>query len=580
MKAGRRGGAANKNMAIAARSQQPPRILVVDIRPPHWAHTSHRLCDALENVFSLACGLAGPPRIPLFSLYVAQNQQECLLPFVPVRGCFSRLQRCIAELRSFAAEGASRAGQDVLSRAVQDGLQQFKQYTGQGLAGASRCGSSVEITVLTSQLGTEVAKWLEAGLRGANLACLQQLQVLALSRGGAQEPSEGEWAHPAGQGPNGSGECSGPVARSGTRLPLRWAQGGWAWVVHNQWAHKRVLAFQMSPSRARDYPADDPSLDQRLPGGGTAILGTGIDLQAVEDDTVALEMFFKTWLHDHDTSQEHLHLLLPSGALGQSAVPRASQVCVKCDVQERLLSPTLLPADCGGTASVDNATSPFWAARSHGQTPPKLRVLRALKTEGLCESVLFGLPLVIKPTSCWQMNWDELEANQHTFQALCHCLREREWLLLARYELRGETGGAGAAASYQVLLPSGSSLLLRPVATRELLLPCSFPLLPVNAPDTALCTMESILDSLVVEPAYNPLSVTTHLYGVLRSSSGQPPAPRLQRPAEWPLPRQQASRPHPSKARATVAPLRMALPAAGLASSLPSDEEEEFLAST
>uniref|UniRef100_A0A8D2L8D0 Uncharacterized protein n=1 Tax=Varanus komodoensis TaxID=61221 RepID=A0A8D2L8D0_VARKO len=135
-----------QNPPTSTRSQQPPRILVVDIRPPHWAHTSHRLCDALENVFSLACGLAGPPRIPLFSLYVAQNQQECLLPFVPVRGCFSRLQRCIAELRSFAAEGASRAGQDVLSRAVQDGLQQFKQYTGQGLAGASRCGSSVEVS--------------------------------------------------------------------------------------------------------------------------------------------------------------------------------------------------------------------------------------------------------------------------------------------------------------------------------------------------------------------------------------------------------------------------------------------------
>lgn len=65
-----------------APSRQSPRILVVDIHPPHWDHTCRKLCEALENVFCLACSLTGPPRIPSFSLYVVQNQQECLLPFV------------------------------------------------------------------------------------------------------------------------------------------------------------------------------------------------------------------------------------------------------------------------------------------------------------------------------------------------------------------------------------------------------------------------------------------------------------------------------------------------------------------
>ncbi|KAH0615676.1 hypothetical protein JD844_025975 [Phrynosoma platyrhinos] len=63
-------------------SQPPPRILVVDARPPHWAQTCPKLCKALENVFCLACSLGGPPRLPLFSLYVAQKQHECLLPFM------------------------------------------------------------------------------------------------------------------------------------------------------------------------------------------------------------------------------------------------------------------------------------------------------------------------------------------------------------------------------------------------------------------------------------------------------------------------------------------------------------------
>ncbi|XP_062992112.1 meiosis 1 arrest protein [Elgaria multicarinata webbii] len=529
MNTGRRGdgvgvggaAAADKDPASAssAHSQQPSRILVVDVRPPHWAHTCHQLCKALENVFSLACSLAGPSRIPLFSLYVAQNHQECLLPFVPVRGGFSRLQSCIAELRALPTEGGFRPKEDAVSRAVQDGLQQFKQYTGKGMAGASLSRAAVEITVLTSQLSAQMAKQLEAGLQDTDLVSLRQLQLVELTRGGVQEQSD-----------------------------------------------------QGSPSLAESTAA-------------AAILGTDIDLQTVEDDVVALEMFFKAWFHDQGTNQEHLHLLLPSGAIARPGAPGTSQVCVKCDVQERLLSPALLPAACSdGTARVGDASGPFWMAPGQVRAPRKLRVLRALKAGGLCESVLFGLPLVVRPTSCWQLNWDELEANQQTFQALCHCLVKRELLLLTQYEPHRGAGGpswGSWATTYQVLLPSGSgSLLLRSVAARELLLPCSVPLPPADPAAAALSEMEGILDSLDVEPAYNPLSATTHLYRALRSSLIRPVASRPQRPAERPSPRQQGSRSHPSKARATVAPLRMALPTARLGGPLFSSEEDEFLGST
>lgn len=62
-------------------SHQPWRILVVDVQAPLWPHTCPRVCEALENVFSLAGSLAGPPRIPLLSIYAAQSPPECLLPF-------------------------------------------------------------------------------------------------------------------------------------------------------------------------------------------------------------------------------------------------------------------------------------------------------------------------------------------------------------------------------------------------------------------------------------------------------------------------------------------------------------------
>lgn len=65
-----------------AHCQQPSRILIVDVTSASWDNTCSVLSEALENTLSLACRLTGPCRVPLLSLYVVQNQQECLLPFV------------------------------------------------------------------------------------------------------------------------------------------------------------------------------------------------------------------------------------------------------------------------------------------------------------------------------------------------------------------------------------------------------------------------------------------------------------------------------------------------------------------
>ncbi|XP_062836928.1 meiosis 1 arrest protein [Anolis carolinensis] len=520
---------------------QPPRILVVDARPPHWAQIRPKLSKALEHVFCLACSLGGPPRIPLFSLYVAQNRHECLLPFVLVKGGFARLQSCFAELRAVAAEGAFRPGEDAaMVQAVRDGLQQFKQYTGRGMAGAPLSSCAIEITILTSRPSTEVARQLEAGLRGTDLVNLRQLQVVEVAPGGLQEEP---WP---GTGGGSSDPSESPLEEEAT----------------------------------------------------TPLLGPEVDLHVVENEVVALEGVFKAWLQGHGTDQENLHLLLPTVPLGHTAGPRGSLACLKCDIQERLLSPALLPPLGPGEdkAKGSNATaSCFWMAPRPDLAPRRLRVLRALRAEGLCASVLFGLPLVIRPTSCWKLNWDELEANQHRFQALCCGLRSREWLLLAQYEPqegpvpRREPPATAPVASLWVLLPAAScsSLLLRSVAPRELLLPGSFHAPPAEPPDPALRDMESILEGLDVEPAFDPLSLETHLYQALRAHLAQPLAPRpaqplaprpAPRPAERHLPRQQAGQRHPNKARATVAPLHLApSPSTNRAAlSLFSSEEDEF----
>lgn len=50
-----------------------------------------------------------------------------------------------------------------------------------------------------------------------------------------------------------------------------------------------------------------------------------------------LDSFFRGWLHDVSTDSEHVQLVLPpDGAGGEKLV-------LKCDVQERILDPNLLP---------------------------------------------------------------------------------------------------------------------------------------------------------------------------------------------------------------------------------------------
>ncbi|XP_040849575.1 meiosis 1 arrest protein isoform X1 [Ochotona curzoniae] len=508
--------------------QPLPRLLIVHIALPSWADICSNLCEALQNFFSLACGLMGPNRMSLFSLYIVQNQHECILPFVQVKGNFARLQACISELRMLQREGCYRPQHASLQLAVQDGLQQFKQYSRYMTRSTALTCTSLEITILTSHPGKEVVKQLEEGLKDTDLVRVRRLQVVEIT--------------------------------------------------------KEILEQVHSAS-----PVEEPSIDE------SSILGTDIDLQTLDNDVVSMEVFFKAWLHSNGTDQEHVHLLLPSQCFSNISRARDTPMCLKCDLQERLLSPSLLPGTADSSLRMDDPKGDFsnlfqMASQASGSRY-RLQVVKALKSDGICESLIFGLPFILKPTSCWQLDWDELETNQQHFHALCHSLLKREWLLMAQ----GEPLGLGPsqkvpASTFYVIIPSPSlSLLVKAVATRELILPSAFPPLPEEPPDDSLKIVESLLDTLELEPTYNPLQVCSQLYSHL-SSTLAPQQGRL--PPSW---GSRALGKHPSKAgqlqthrvRATVAPLPVTVttgrapkkPATSKASSeaiiLSSEEEEE-----
>ncbi|KAM6221194.1 meiosis 1 arrest protein [Rhynchocyon petersi] len=461
--------------------QQPPRLLIVHVVLPSWADICSNLCDALQNFFSLVCSLMGPNRMSLFSLYVVHSQDECILPFVQVKGNFARLQTCISELRTVQTEGTFRAQSAPLNMAVEDGLQQFEQYSRHVPSSVSLDNTSLEITVLTSQPGKEVVKELEEGLKNTNLVRVRRLQVVEITNGG--------------------------------------------------------LAYMDSASPV------EPSNDE------SAILGTDIDLQTIDNDTVSMEMFFKAWLHYSGTDHEHVHLLLPPGCLSNFSRTRENPMCLKCDLQERLLSPSLLPGTADGSLRTDDPKGDFstiyqMASRA-SSSQYKLRVIKALQFSGVCESLMYGLPFILRPTSCWQLDWDELEINQQHFHALCHSLLKREWLLLAKGEpLSPGCSQRGPASTFYVIMPSPSlSLLVKAVATRELMLPNAFLLLPEDPPDDSLRAVESVLDSLELETTYNPLQVWSCLYSHCSGTLAKFP---VQPQANW---ERRGPRKHPCKAR-------------------------------
>ncbi|XP_055974897.1 meiosis 1 arrest protein [Sorex fumeus] len=479
--------------------QQPPRILIVHITLPSWADICSNLCEALQNFFSLACNLMGPSRMSLFSLYLVQNQHECILPFVQVKGNFARLQACISELRMLQREGCFRPQSTSLQVAIEDGLQQFKEYSRYVPTGAGLNYTCLEITVLTSHPRKEVVKQLEEGLRDTDLLRVRKLQVVEITKG--------------------------------------------------------ILEYVDSAS-----PVEDSSND------ASSILGTDIDLQTIDNDIISMEIFFKDWLHNNGTEQEHIHILLPSPHFSNISGARTNPMCLKCDLQERLLSPSLLPGTADGSWRTDDPKGDFCTlyqtVPQSSAGPFRLHVIKALKSSGFCESLTYGLPFILRPTSFWRLDWDELETNQQHFHALCHILLKREWLLLAKGELQSQGHGLRESAStFYVIVPSHSAtLLVKPVATRELMLPNPFPLLPEDPPDDSLKIMESMLDALELEPSYNPLQIQSHLYPHLGSNSAKPHG-RLH--PSWESKTQRKTKQLPmNRVRATVAPLPV-IPATG-----------------
>ncbi|XP_061659834.1 meiosis 1 arrest protein isoform X2 [Syngnathoides biaculeatus] len=228
-----------------------------------------------------------------------------------------------------------------------------------------------------------------------------------------------------------------------------------------------------------------------------------VDLVEVENNVFAVEEIFKEWLRKYTGPTEHIRVVLES----ERSSP--NPVYLKCDMRERLISPSLL------ALNFTEKPESLCDVVSVSQVPRIWRPIKVLYTSGLCQSLLYGLPLVIYPTSSFKLDFNETEINQQMFQALNHTLRHHGQVLLLQ---EVPTDMAKGWLSLCILQPCPSfNMLLKPVVCQELLLPCPFPEPMRETSSDALLFIKSFLSQMDEEDVLIPSSLSTNLYQYLRT---------------------------------------------------------------
>ncbi|XP_075703236.1 meiosis 1 arrest protein [Rhinoderma darwinii] len=299
---------------------------------------------------------------------------------------------------------------------------------------------------------------------------------------------------------------------------------------------RRLLVLQIScdlPETGSCGRSPDP---ETSPEPGSHVYD--IDIHVTLPNVLSLEIFFKSWLLEPNTEKEKCHLILPEGA---------SHLRVMCDMNRPLLNPGLLQGD---------VTPPRGSALTAGTgVIQAFKVIRTVSSAGICGSLLYGPPTILTPTACWELDWDQLEANQDNFHALCKCLQSQQLSLVASCPQRS------SPLLPHVLVSSSDSaaLLLRPVAVRELVLLMKVPPLPATMTESAVHRVQGLLRSLDADALYNPLEISGNLYPHLQASLTQTPRRHVSTFPGAAAPSRQMIFPT-GKARATIAPLHFAAP--------------------
>ena len=239
-------------------------------------------------------------------------------------------------------------------------------------------------------------------------------------------------------------------------------------------------------------------------------MDTGIGIEVVTQmlsimtDEVSLQQYFKNWLvvDNSDNVDVILHI---------------GQLAIKCDIRDCMLGTEWLPYHA--TFSM-NSTYPQNTFNSKQCSTELFHTVEldsacVLEETGVCESVLFGTPRVLRPTSYWKLDWEDLESNQERFHATALSLSERKQYILVKQSCSVDSKGRRLPTAHFLVLPCNlniGSLLIKPIVTRELLIGNASETVNIQAVSKILLKeASSALDSLTVSKEYNPICYESKL---------------------------------------------------------------------
>ncbi|XP_063315824.1 meiosis 1 arrest protein isoform X2 [Pelobates fuscus] len=238
------------------------------------------------------------------------------------------------------------------------------------------------------------------------------------------------------------------------------------------------------------------TVSDSCPESRTGLSVCDTEVRLISGDTLSIESFFKSWLFESCPEKEQLRVIVPSGD---------TPLCLICDVQQRIINTEIL----------HQAQGQDCALRANQRDSPQekvtqvMRVLRAVSNQGVCGSLLYGLPTILLPTTCWELDWDQLESNQEEFYALCHCLLSQELSLLACSTQRSLTPLPPVMPHFIISASDSPALLLRSVATRELVLPLETARISCPLPDNTLHTVQVAVRQSKARATVAPLSLVS-----------------------------------------------------------------------
>ena len=445
-------------------SRQPAHCIIIDLTSRFNSESIREVAAGISNFFSIVCNLrSGSRRVPHFGMLVMTPYTEVLLPFVKItKSSYSRIEIALFDINKLLSDGTIRSQSVLDSKSLEHCIRDtISQF--QKIKQNIDSATKLELTIIMCRSRSSMKLAIAEALFKVSLTDISHVNGISLG------------------------------------------------------INRDENLERADSSPCMNAKMEDPAIGDELDLNGI------LDISRIDCDSLSMETFMKTWLRDQSIDREHLHIRF-------NKISGEKKLLIKCDIRERLIDFSELPyRHCFEIPTDTGESSQSAQAGAEGKPgrPSPIIVLQVVKKvlcSSICESVVFGKPILLSSSNCWQMEWDELENNQNYFNALCKSLvNVKEALICENITSNPVRRGVPQIIPPRglfLLMPSKSvdSLLLKSIACRELLLNAHVPVHPQLeiVPKSAMDDVARALNSIEAEAEFNPLQSQSGLIQSLR----------------------------------------------------------------